>query len=164
MSWRRSLGLGTFFDMTNIRKMVPMRFFELKKYICFLEPLLLLQSAGKHYSNIIFAFFIFLFVQKKFLLKTFSLKQILKCIKSRVFFFRRFSVSDIIWQLQRHRQRTPINTDKKYELLQPAAWINVQLRRAKFCWKYWRLVPSMSILHFLWGNILVELVEITKRG
>ena len=64
-------------------------------------------------------------------------------------------MSDIIWQLKRHRQRTPINTDKKYELLQPAAWINVQLRRAKFCWKYWRLVPSLSILHFLWGNILV---------
>ena len=87
MSGRRSFGLGTFFDMTDIRKMVPMRFFELQKYICFLEPLLLLQSAGKHYSNIIFVFFIFLFVQKKFLLKTFSLKQILKCIKSRGFFF-----------------------------------------------------------------------------
>ena len=73
-----------------------MRFFELKKYICFLEPLLLLQSAGKHYSNIIFVFFIFLFVQKKFLLKTFPLKQIFKMHKIKGFFFRRFSVSDII--------------------------------------------------------------------
>lgn len=68
-----------------------MRFFELKKYICFLEPLLLLQSAGKH-----FRFLYISFCTKEISTENIFVETNFKMHKIKGFFFRRFSVSDII--------------------------------------------------------------------